>query len=372
MAETMLVAKNYGFPNILNTKRRKGARRPRGGRPAPILMTLSIVVPYFKEAPKEMTPLLSSLNNQVGVDYSQIEVLLVNDGVGNEIEPSYLAVFGNLNARAIMLRENVGPGMARQAGLDAACGEYVMFCDADDTLHNVGVIGAFLQCARDAPDIIVSQWYEELRSPEGYAYRVHEGENTWMHGKMFRREFLTSNGIRHHPELRVQEDSYFLALVSAYAPKAASIPAITYVWRYAPHSITRRDNAIYGFSTLPEFIRAISLSWARVAEAAPASIPERVYQLACYIYFTTQSGQWLAGDAEPYRLASEAALASAMGEAEWAAFDSVPPTVAVAAYSQEQKKINAAGAGNAVGAGDAGEERREPFGAWIARIRQKG
>jgi len=43
------------------------------------------------------------------------------------------------------MKENKGPGVARQVGLDAAQGKYVMFCDADDMIHNSGIIGAMIQ-----------------------------------------------------------------------------------------------------------------------------------------------------------------------------------------------------------------------------------
>jgi hypothetical protein len=248
--------------------------------------------------------------------------------------------------------------MVRQAGLDLARGDYVMFCDADDTLHNVGVIGAFLKYARDVPDMLVSQWYEELPTDDGYSYLARGFENTWMHGKMFRREFLSNNGIRHHPELRVHEDSYFLAVASAYKPKVERISAITYVWRYSPSSITRSDNALYSYSSIPKFVRAISLSWDRVAAANPESLPERVYQLVCYLYFMTQSGKWQTDFAEPYRHAAELSLSSEMGGKEWSAFYAIAPETAVSVYLQELGKVGS------------DFHEKAPFADWIAVIKQ--
>jgi hypothetical protein len=315
------------------------------------------------ETEREMTPILSSLNNQAGVDYWGIETLLARDGGGRELDKGFLAMFRNLapNMRALALPRNMGPGMARQAGLSEARGDYAMFCDADDTLHSVGVLGAFLEQAAAAPDIVASEWLEEAREGGRFAYLTHAHENTWLHGKMFRRAFLMENGIAFHPGLRVHEDSYFLAVASAYRPKTAWLPFPTYVWRHAPGSITRRDGGAYRFDSMPEFARAIGLSWARAALADPASLPERVCQLACYMYFATQGAAWREGPAAAARReAAERALAAQLGRGYWRAFDSAPAALLAGTYSLERAKSFA------------GEMERELFADWIGRLREMG
>ena len=127
---------------------------------------LSIIIPKYKESEKEMFPLLSSINGQIGIDFCDIEVIIAIDGIKN-------------GSNVTLLEKNVGPGVTRQAGINAAQGEYIMFCDADDTLHNVGVLGAFMQEAeRKAPDIIYSSWLEEIKENDNYIYLTHENENT--------------------------------------------------------------------------------------------------------------------------------------------------------------------------------------------------
>jgi len=100
---------------------------------------LSIIIPHYQEKERDLFPLLSSIAGQLGVDFSDIEVILANDGGGaGTLNQDFLSLF-DCDIRQVELAENGGPGVARQAGLDAARGEYVMFCDADDALHNVGV-----------------------------------------------------------------------------------------------------------------------------------------------------------------------------------------------------------------------------------------
>lgn len=72
---------------------------------------LSIIIPSYKETEKEIFPLLSSINNQVGIDLDTIEIIISRDGT-NEIN---LDIFNylNLNIKQIISKENKGPGIAR-------------------------------------------------------------------------------------------------------------------------------------------------------------------------------------------------------------------------------------------------------------------
>ena len=52
---------------------------------------LSIIIPRYKETEKEIFPLLSSINGQVGMDFSDIEVIIATDGKENpELDQGFL------------------------------------------------------------------------------------------------------------------------------------------------------------------------------------------------------------------------------------------------------------------------------------------
>lgn len=255
---------------------------------------LSIVIPKFSETEKDIFPLLSSIRNQVGIDFSDLEIIIVNDGGGTGELDSHFLEFFDMCIKQITLTENKGPGITRQAGLDLACGEYIMFCDADDILHSVGVLGAFIQEAeKNADDIITSSWLEELMDDTGqYRYIQHENENTWMHGKLFRRQFLVNNDIRFHDKLRVHEDSYFLCIAAELTERRANLPITSYVWKYRADSITRSQNSIYTYDSFPTFIQAIILANQKLEKITPEKMMYRIVQLILYIYFTVHSSSW--------------------------------------------------------------------------------
>ena len=255
---------------------------------------LSIIIPHYKETERDLFPLLSSINNQLGIDFGDIEVLLCTDGGGKEVDKDFLKLFGNLEFRQVQLSENGGPGIVRQAGIDNACGQYLMFCDADDILHSVGVLGALIQKAeQDAPDIIRTNWLEEVKNEDGsFTYLTHSGENTWMFGKLIRRQYLIQNGIRHHSKLRVHEDSYFLALAAAFTSRDVFVDFTSYVWKFNANSITRVDNAIYTFDSFPTFIYSCTEADKVIAQKAPAIMEQRIVQFTSYVYFTLHSSNW--------------------------------------------------------------------------------
>lgn len=318
---------------------------------------LSIVIPRYKETERDIFPLLSSINGQVGVDFTDVEVVIANDGGGaGPLDASFPALF-DVEIRQICLEKNGGPGVARQAGLEAARGTYVMFCDADDTLHNVGVLGALMQEAeKSAADILASSWLEEIKAPEGqYSYLNHEQENTWMHGKLFRRAFLTSSSVRFHPELRVHEDSYFLCVAAAAAQKTRYLPITSYVWKYRPDSITRRNGAVYTYESIPTFIRACCMAHREVERFAPEQMEYKIVQFTMYNYFSLHQPGWQTPENAEYLKAAEEAFAAQIAPF-WRYWEKAAPERIAEIYNQERGKSFI------------GCVEREPIAAWLQRL----
>ena len=273
-------------------------------------MRLSIIIPSYNPNPADLLGLLASIRIQLAVDFEGVEVIIVNDA-GAPLPKGLCGMFSPLKIRKIDRTKRGGPGMARQSGIDAAQGEYVMFCDADDTLHNVGVLSAIrIELEQgDHPDILLTKWIEEVRQKDGtYIYTTHDADWTWMHGKVIRRDFIASSGVRHHPELLVHEDSYFLNVLSSHSPKVRSCDVISYVWRWHDGSITRRNSSEYSFKSLPYFLHAVSLADAEILKIDPALMPERIAYRACYIYHLLGSPEWRLKEHAADRQATEEAF----------------------------------------------------------------
>ncbi len=181
-----------------------------------------------------MLPLFACLNGQIGVDFGAIECVLVNGGNRCALPGGFLSQFDRLAVRCIFMVRNKGRGMAKQAGLDAAVGEYVMFCGAGDTLYSVETLRRFLDAIDgERPDMLDSRWYEERVDPAAGArsYILRDEDRIRTHGKAFRRAFLLDRNIRFSEKPR-NADSHFLALASVET-NVRRIDEITYLARAA-------------------------------------------------------------------------------------------------------------------------------------------
>lgn len=255
-------------------------------------MLLSVIIPQYKETDKEVKRLLSSIDYQVNVNWEEVEVIIVNDCSKTLLSESMLNSFENIKPKYIKLKKNVGPGLARQAGLDAAQGEYVTFCDADDMYQNFGVFSLYFAKIKEFhPDIIRTQWLEELEIENVKQYITHNFEVTWMHGKVFNRGFLYLNNIRFSDKLLYHEDSYILSNAFEITKNVIDIPTVTYIWTFDKTSITRRNNGAYSYESMPEFIRSITYSIDWLKNKKEEVLIAKTVQLFLYIYYVLQVNQ---------------------------------------------------------------------------------
>lgn len=89
---------------------------------------ISIIVPVYN-AEKTLERCVASLRGQT---YENIEILLVNDG-SKDGSLAMCRRFAEEDERIRVIdKPNGGVSSARNAGLDAATGTFVMFCDSDD------------------------------------------------------------------------------------------------------------------------------------------------------------------------------------------------------------------------------------------------
>lgn len=176
------------------------------------------------------------------------EVIVVDDG-STDTTADIIAAHP---AEARYLRQaNAGPSSARNLGLDAARGEYVVFLDSDDVLTPTK-LEEQVQCfAGDADlDVVFSGWQKvdsELQ-PLGAVepWKAAEVPDLvgclWAHpfflaAIMFRRSMLTLSG-GFDPELRQAEDNDLVLRILARGARAMWMKKITVLYRQHPQSLT--------------------------------------------------------------------------------------------------------------------------------------
>lgn len=104
-------------------------------------VSISFVVPVFNR-PDEMQELLQSLSFQTDTDF---EVIVVEDGSTKKSEDVCRSFSDRLNIR-YFFKENTGPGLSRNYGVERASGNYCVFVDSDCVIPSFYVerIRAFL------------------------------------------------------------------------------------------------------------------------------------------------------------------------------------------------------------------------------------
>ena len=95
--------------------------------PSVVAPQISIVIPAYNVAPY----IAETLESVFAQTYTNYEIIVVNDG-SPDTEEFEQAIAPYLNRIHYLKQENLGASMARNAGVQAALGEFIAFLDADD------------------------------------------------------------------------------------------------------------------------------------------------------------------------------------------------------------------------------------------------
>ncbi len=201
---------------------------------------LGILITQYNEDEKVIVNLLNSIAVQQNIDFKDIEVIICNDGSNTILEEKFLNAY-NFSIKYIR-QEHMGVSAARNSCLDASNAEYVMFCDADDMFENLYSISRIFFEMKKPFDVLNCSFIEELKASDG-AIKLLKKDNdcVFVHGKVYRRAFLTENNIRWNESLTIHEDSYFNILCKQMAKEYRYCYEQMYIWKWRDASVCRRD-----------------------------------------------------------------------------------------------------------------------------------
>lgn len=170
-----------------------------------------------------------------------VEVVVANDADGYTYS-DIISNFPDLNIRYVVNDRNKGCGGARNLGTANAGADFVVFADADDMFVNsLSLELMYHTITSKQADVVRSKFISEIRNDKGIGLRDMLGGVTWMHGCMLRKQYLTDNDLWFDEELRINEDVLFNQLLTDSGAKIVEIPAVTYLWRDNPKSITHES-----------------------------------------------------------------------------------------------------------------------------------
>ena len=206
------------------------------------LAKLSVVVP-FHNVEDYIGAALQSIARQTLRD---LEVILVDDGSG---DASALIAKGYVSRDPrfrLIQQENAGPGLARNAGIREATGEYLAFFDGDDLLdpHAYGLMTETLDrtgsdiatggCTKFGPSGPIKSWLHEepFRATK---LRTHVSrfpvllQDRTTTNKVFRRSFWDAHGFEFPGGL--YEDPPVAMRAHVLAASVDVFHEVVYYWR---------------------------------------------------------------------------------------------------------------------------------------------
>ncbi len=212
---------------------------------------LSVVLPVHKVEGY----LAQCLDSLLGQSFTDVEIIAVDDcspDRSGEILAGYAA--RDPRVRVVTMSENVGLGRARNAGLDAATGDYVWFVDSDDWLA-MGALGAVARRLRDTGADVLVVGFDRVHwdgrvvpgsgtetlplAPETFTVESWPRIVKVLHvawNKVVRRDLLVKLGFRFEPGW--YEDVSFTYPVLVAAQRISTLP------RVCVHYRQRRTGAI--------------------------------------------------------------------------------------------------------------------------------
>lgn len=189
------------------------------------LPKFSIIIPVYN-VENYLSECLYSVIHQNMID---IEIICVNDGTRDNSR-RILEEYQKADDRIqIIDKPNGGLSSARNCGMKAASGEYLLFLDSDDYLNQNSCERLYYEVLETRPDIIVfgshifpyypwpDQWLIKNLTTRTIMYRkdsmnalLHEnGASPFVWRNCYRREFLAANQLSFNENVRFGEDIIF-------------------------------------------------------------------------------------------------------------------------------------------------------------------
>lgn len=191
-----------------------------------MIPSISVVIPAFN-AEKYLHQCLDSIVDQ---SFSDLEIICVDDGSTDDTGKIF-EEYAKLDNRFVVIHQNnMGPGIARNTGLDVATGKYIIFIDSDDYIENKMLEHMFLASEEKQAQITICKAFElcdDKKSLMEWSVKVEylptkevfsslevkdhiiQLSIGWAWDKLFLSHFLKENNIR-FPDLNNSEDMMFV------------------------------------------------------------------------------------------------------------------------------------------------------------------
>ena len=232
-------------------------------------MYFSIVIPVYR-VEQDLPACLDSILAQTTA--ASWEVILVDDGSPDRSGAICDAYAARDSRFRVIHQENRGVSCSRNAGIEVAKGEYVLFLDSDDlwlpdllsrvtSLTGTGVdmiqFSAQVLWERRLGQVLEPQLPPKENGEKGEVYllRCLQTGVLPVYGSYYyayRRAFLVEHGLRFPPELSINEDLDFVMNCLYAAEEVRSLRYVGYLYRQ------REDSAVHTPTPKKQMMRLVT------------------------------------------------------------------------------------------------------------------
>lgn len=219
------------------------------------MLKFSVIIPIYNM----QDYLRTSLDSVINQTYPNIEIICVNDG-SKDNSLSILEEYKTKDARIkIIDKQNGGVSSARNAGIEAATGDYIMFLDPDDMYDLTLCEKVAAKIKTDDSDIVMwahkklkngieiennLRQVRRLTLPKYKHILKHQiGAQVYVWDKAFKKELLTMNGVMFPNDIKCAEDMIFCALNYFSNPAYSYVDECLYIYTVGRTGAVTTQNA---------------------------------------------------------------------------------------------------------------------------------
>lgn len=202
---------------------------------------VSVIVPVYK-VEEQIGRCIESIQRQTLVDW---ELILIDDcSPDNSFD--IIRNYAQNDRRIIVKRHDInhGPMIARRWGDELASGDYITYCDGDDTLPDNALITLYNDALEYDADVVIGSFMYikangEHKEETSDSFIINSGADLFklllrqkirqtLCGKLFKADLLKDHDYRVVDRMTNAEDAYLLYQMIPYIKKAVKTSRVVY------------------------------------------------------------------------------------------------------------------------------------------------
>ncbi|WP_423409242.1 glycosyltransferase family 2 protein [Heyndrickxia sp. MSNUG] len=260
------------------------------------LPRVTIIIPVYNSA-EFISDCLESVLQQ---SYKNLEIIIINDGSTDNSEKIIKTYMKDKRIKYLS-QSNRGPAEARNAGINFASGEYLVFIDADDTIEQLYIESLLVKIHNSKSDLVCSGYIDlseygikkhidfeigEETSVHDFAEMVCQGTGGVLWSKIFKKEIIIKHDLQLDKDLYMSEDLVFVLRYASHCESFSMINEFLYKYnRLNQNSISSNvsihylENYINVCSRIEKILTEIKLSDEKITGIINKRMQETLLQL---------------------------------------------------------------------------------------------